>query len=286
MAERNIKPVSRVPRNLSLTIGGQHRALYTSEQASRSPGHQSAPAARDEQHAADPGSPTPPDQVQWRGERAPAQTYQAGPQAVPPQHEAAPTSPADSGYNTGYDKGYEAGRQAGYNAGYSEGREEGQEAARQAGEQTRQAEKAQLKAVLAALVQPLEAIREDLADGVTDGAQALARLIVGANLELDRSLIRHTVTQILDEAATNKGPGARLRLRVAAADRPATEAMIDTRRADDLPVDIVEDDQLGPGDVQATLLHDNGDPANQVEWDARLETRWDTIRQALKTPRS
>lgn len=278
MAERNIKPVSRVPRNLSLTIGGQHRALYTPDLASSWKDGKDAPAQRDEETAVEQASPTPPDQVQWRGETAPDNTYQAVPQTTQPTQEP----PGTHGADIGYEDGFEAGRQA----GYTEGQQKGLEAARQASEQARQAEKAQLKALIAALVQPLEALRDDIADSVTEGAQTLARLIVDATLSLDTSLIRHTVTQILDEAAANKGPGARLRLRVAAADRPATEALIETRRADDLPVDIVEDDQLASGDVQATLLHDNGDPANQVEWDARLETRWETIRQALKTPRS
>lgn len=263
MAERNIKPVARISRHLPLKIGGNQAATGRQTEQSR--------------EAADTADEATGDRITHARSEADPQTYSA-----PDVREDKPDTQAarDEAIEAGRREGYDRGHASGYDAGYEKGRAEAHEAAAT----ERQTERSQLTAVLDALHHPIAAIRDEMVDSITEGALDLARRLVGEALTVDATLIRDTLLRILDEAAAHNGPGARLQLRIAPRDREITERLIENRRASDLSVDLIDDDKLARGDVQATLVHDNGDPANQVEWDARLETRWQTIRQALRNP--
>ncbi|MGN8158756.1 FliH/SctL family protein [Salinisphaera sp. RV14] len=272
MADRNIKPVERVARNVPLKIGGDRRPSVNLDSSE----HEVT------EHTPDPA---PSDRMARQRPTPDPHTYAPVEPRIATEHrpaEAPAADPSAEAIEAGRREGHEQGRTVGYAAGY----EEGLAAGRADGRAEREAEQAQLRAILEALHHPLDTLRAEIADSISEGALRLAQRLVGEALTIDPTLMRDTLNNILGEAAAHNGPGARLQLRVAPDDREVTERLINNRRASDLPVDLINDDKLAHGDVQATLVHDNGDPANQVEWDARLETRWQTIKQALSNPQS
>lgn len=280
MSDQNIKPVSATSRNLPLRIGS--REEERAERGHPSPWQPSRSADSAREKNAKTAHDNPADEMDFHAQETQPQTYSSTPiDSLEPSIDVQAKRPegADA---VSRKQALADGRREGYEAGYAEGIEAG----RQAAAEERDTEKAHAEALVNALLNPLEAMREEIVTEVTEGARSLARVLLNAALPVDADLMRHTVADILDEAAANKSPGARLQLRVAVDDRTTTESLIHSRHGDALPIDVIEDEQLTRGDIQATLIHDNGDPANQVEWDARLETRWETIRQILKIPRS
>jgi flagellar biosynthesis/type III secretory pathway protein FliH len=130
--------------------------------------------------------------------------------------------------------------------------------------------------LIEALAQPLSTLKSDLAEAVADGAQHLARLLVGAAVEIDPQALTGVVAGILEEAAEADAGGAMLRIHV-----PPDAVSMVTELIKPHEVEVIADEQLAPGDVRATLSQTSGDPAHRIEWDARLETRWEATRKAL-----
>lgn len=279
MADRNIKAVERLARTVPLIIGGDRRPSAQGDASGRDPDASTAEAT---EHAADT---VPSDRMARQRPTPDPHTYTPTDPRTATEHspqEAPSADPTAEAIEAGRREGHEQGHSEGYAAGYDKGLAAG----RADGRAEREAGQAQLRAILEALHHPLDALRGEITDSISDGSLRLAQRLVGEALTIDPTLMRDTLNNILDEATAHNGPGARLQLRVAPGDREVTERLINNRRASDLPVDLINDEKLARGDVQATLVHDNGDPANQVEWDARLETRWQTIKQALSNPQS
>lgn len=181
-------------------------------------------------------------------------------------------SARDTGFQQGYQEGLQEGRRKGLEQGRTQGRELGEQAMRAQLEQQR----AQLEAVLQALDAPLTTLKSDLAEAVAAGGLSLARFLVRGVLEADPQALTAVVSDIVDEAAQAGGPQHVLRIQVPPDGYDAVSAIADTHGAE-----VIVDQQLQPGDVSATLVKNNGDPVHQIEWDARLETRWQAIRAAL-----
>lgn len=194
------------------------------------------------------------------------------PPPVAPNAKPPPPSPRDEGYQQGYREGLESGHQEGFEQGRSEGLAVGERAMREHLER----QQAQLETVLQAITAPLTTLKTDLAEAVADGALRLARLLVRGVLEADPQALTTVVGNILDEAAEAGGPHHQLRIHVPPDALDAVSAIAESYGAQ-----VIVDQQLNPGDVSATLVKNNGDPVHQIEWDARLETRWKAIRAAL-----
>ncbi|HYW76229.1 MAG TPA: FliH/SctL family protein [Gammaproteobacteria bacterium] len=177
--------------------------------------------------------------------------------------------------------GFEEGKKAGFDAGYRQGFEQGQAEGLQAGEQQLRErllqERAQTQALLAALSQPLPTLKADLAEAITEGALHLARLLVGDALKCDTEAVTAVLSDILAEAVEVGGKHQVLRIYVPPAAEDVARSLAEPEGAE-----VVVDANLAVGDVRATLAKNNGDTAHQVEWDARLETRWEAIRKALR----
>lgn len=190
--------------------------------------------------------------------------------------EDTPESIEEKARQAGFEKGYREGLEAGRREGFEQGHGEGQAAGEQALRERLAREQAQAQSLIQALVQPLATLRGDLAEAIADGAQRLARLLVGAVVETDTQALTSIVNDILAEATDAGGQHYQLRLHVPPEDHEAVQALAGSRGAE-----ILADEQLKRGDVRATLAKNNGDPVHQIEWDARLETRWEAIRKAL-----
>lgn len=180
-------------------------------------------------------------------------------------------------YEGGFEQGKLEGFDAGYREGFEQGRSEGLESGAQVLRERAEQEQTQTEALLKALTEPLAMLKSDLADAVTEGAQRLARLLVGEALELDAKAVTSVVADVLKEAAEVGGQHQVLRIYVPPGALESVRTVAEPQGAE-----VVVDPQLERGDVRATLAKNNGDPVHQIEWDARLETRWEAIRKALR----
>lgn len=177
----------------------------------------------------------------------------------------------------GFDRGRKEGFDAGYREGFGQGQAEGLEAGERQLRERLLEERAQTQALLTALSEPLPTLKNDLADAITEGALHLARLLVGEALKCDTQAVATVLGDILAEAAEAGGKHQVLRIYVPSAAEEVTRSLAEPEGAE-----VIVDSGLTSGDIRATLAKNNGDAAHQVEWDARLETRWEAIRKALR----
>ena len=128
----------------------------------------------------------------------------------------------------------------------------------------------------AQLAAPLARKEHDLAELVLDMAIQLARHIVGVQVTQDQTPLLNLVTKLLEEAGEERTPQQSLVVRLS----PSDLSFIRDR----LPrndVSLLADASLGSGSALIELTSNNGDPLDRTEWDARLESRFEELRQAL-----
>lgn len=128
----------------------------------------------------------------------------------------------------------------------------------------------------AQLAAPLAQKEHYLADLVLDMAFQLARHIVGTQVTQDQAPLLDLVKKLLEEAGSERTAQQNLTLRLSASDLPFVKDRL--ARND---VILIADESLRPGDALVELAADNADPLDRTEWDARLESRFEGLRQAL-----
>lgn len=188
----------------------------------------------------------------------------------------------------GYRDGFERGKADGLRAGKEEGTREGRQAAEREVLSALDPQLARVRSLCGVLTQPFAALRRTLAEAMVDGAQRLAARMVAETAAADAGALIRTVSDILGEVSAMEGGRHRLEVRV---HREALEAVRDlveealgkqTNQAEQAAdVAVVEDSRLEPGDMQAVLVPSSGDAVHRIEWDARLEERWNSIRTQL-----
>jgi flagellar assembly protein FliH len=162
--------------------------------------------------------------------------------------------------------------------------------ARAAGEAAARAALAPEQAALAAaasaftqasaqLAAPLAQKEHEIAELVTELAFLLARHIIGAEASSNPASLQHLVTQLLAEAAAERGPRQTLLLRVNPADQAHLAAHIPAETAS-----LLADANIAQGGALVEIITQDGDPIDKIEWDATLQGRLETIRQALALP--
>jgi flagellar assembly protein FliH len=161
---------------------------------------------------------------------------------------------------------------------------EGQATGEQAGHAAAHAETASLaqpaiKALQEAWTQlgaPLRQRELDVAALVTDLAFQLARHIVGVEVATNAEGLRALVTQLLQEAASERTSHQKIVVRLHPADHAVLETLL-----------VLEDGRLIPdpaisrGGAMVELVAPEGDPLNRIEWDASLEARIAAVRTGL-----
>lgn len=161
----------------------------------------------------------------------------------------------------------------------AEAKAAGEEAAR-AAMGPREAKLAQrlgvLEQAIAQLAAPLAQKEHDLAELVLDMALLLARHIAGGESGDARTELPGLVKTLLQEAAAERGSRQILRLRLHSSDIPILQDILAGEALEMLP-----DDSITPGGALLELLTDDGDRLDKAEWDARLESRFTTVRSAL-----
>ena len=136
-----------------------------------------------------------------------------------------------------------------------------------------------LKTANTQLVHPLAQKEQDLAELVVDMAFQLARHIVGAQVAQDRAPLLKLVTGLLDEAGAERTPQQTLTIRLHPGDLPFIKDHLAQTEAS-----LVADPTLNPGDALVELVLKNSDLLDKTEWDARLESRLETVARALLPP--
>lgn len=188
----------------------------------------------------------------------------------------------------GYREGFERGKAEGLQVGKEEGDRDGRQTAKQEVLATLDPQLARVRSLCGALTQPFAALKRTLAEAIVDGAQRLASGMVSELAATDSTALIQMVSDILGEVSVMEGGRNRLEVRVhPEALKPVRELVneaiaehsSETTRITD--VTVAADSHLAPGDVQAVLFPSSGEAAHRIEWDARLEERWNTIRTHL-----
>jgi len=133
-----------------------------------------------------------------------------------------------------------------------------------------------LTAAGAQLAAPLAGKEQDLAGLVTELGFLLARHVIGAELHTHPESLRGLVATLLDEAAAARGPRQVLRLRLNPADAEALRDKIAPETAE-----LIADASVAAGGALVEIIAPEGDPVDKVEWDATLDGRLATMRNAL-----
>ncbi|MBU6418107.1 MAG: hypothetical protein KGQ79_00065 [Proteobacteria bacterium] len=167
-------------------------------------------------------------------------------------------------------------------AAFAEAKEAGETAARAA--MAPQQEKLTrmltvLEEAAAQFAAPLALKEQDLAELVLDMGFQLARHIAGGESGNARAELAGLVKTLLKEAAAERGMNQTIRLHLHPSDIPA----LWNKLPDDTLV-LVPDDSITPGGVLLELLAEDGDRQDKAEWDARLESRFTTLRAGLALP--
>ena len=133
-----------------------------------------------------------------------------------------------------------------------------------------------LQAINTQLAAPLAQKEQDLAELVLDMAFQLARHIIGEHTVQDQAPLLALVTKLLHEASAERTPRQSLILRLHPSD---LSVLKDKLPATD--IDLVADASLNPGDAFVELVMKDGDQLDKTEWDARLGSRLEALRNIV-----
>lgn len=160
---------------------------------------------------------------------------------------------------------------------------EGAKAAEAAAHAALQSLEHQLQQALSALAEanaqlaaPLARKEHYLADLVLDMALQLAHHMVGVQMTQDKTPLLDLVKKLLEEAGAERTPQQALVVRLSPIDLPFIK-----ERLSQNDVSLIADASLSPGGALVELAANNSDPLDRTEWDARLESRFEGLRQAL-----
>jgi len=160
--------------------------------------------------------------------------------------------------------------------GRAQGEAEGRSAAQAQAAEGLEAAIAALRDAWSQLAAPLAQRERDLAELVTDLSLALARHIVGVEVNASADSLKTLVARLISEAESERSPRQSIVVRL----NPADHALLD-------PVTHIEnahllaDAAISRGGALVEIIAPDGDPIDKIEWDATIETRIGEIQAAL-----
>ena len=160
--------------------------------------------------------------------------------------------------------------------GRAQGEAEGRSAAQAQAAEGLEAAIAALRDAWSQLAAPLVQRERDLAELVTDLSLALARHIVGVEVNASADSLKTLVARLISEAESERSPRQSIVVRL----NPADHALLD-------PVTHIEnahllaDAAISRGGALVEIIAPDGDPIDKIEWDATIETRIGEIQAAL-----
>ena len=128
----------------------------------------------------------------------------------------------------------------------------------------------------AQLAAPLAQKEHELAELVTELGFLLARHILGLEASTNPASLQSLVAGLLAEAAAERGPRQSLLLRVNPADHAQLAPHIPPEAAS-----LLADAKISAGGAMVEIITPDGDPIDKIEWDATVQGRLETMRQAL-----
>lgn len=151
----------------------------------------------------------------------------------------------ESARREGFDEGYKDGLEKGLGDGHAKGLVDGRKEGHDAGFNSGQTEVQQLQAQLAALIsqqhQPLGEQVANLEAQLLDMVVALSRAVVGVSAQMDQSVIRNAVQEVLDKIPR---PHDNLRIMVNPAD---VEVVAEMARIHHASWQVVGDEEIAAG---------------------------------------
>lgn len=129
---------------------------------------------------------------------------------------------------------------------------------------------------VAQLAAPLAQKERDLAEMVTDLAFVLARHIIGIEVRADAESLTQLVTQLIAEAASERGPRQSIVARLHPQDHAVLAPVVAIENAR-----LLADPAISRGGVFVEIIAPDGDPLDRIEWDATIETRLASLRAGL-----
>lgn len=172
---------------------------------------------------------------------------------------------------------HEAARQAGYAEGRKAGWEAGLAEAHVAAEASLAAERHATTHMVKVLTEPWKALQTDLSDAITDAAMTIAQAVVGHVRGAGVAALKRAVVEVLAESEQIRGGRNTLKIHV----HPKNTARV-VEWTQAAGAEVVADERLGMADMRAELARADDDPADRIDWDATLETRWQAIRRTLR----
>lgn len=129
------------------------------------------------------------------------------------------------------------------------------------------------------LAAPLGRKEDALADLVVDFGFRLARHLLLEQVAFDPGSVRTLIESILQQALRERTHEQSILLRLNPADHAALASEFDRPH-----LTLIADETVAQGGARVDLVAVNGDPLHKVEWDAEIETRLATLREALLIP--
>jgi flagellar biosynthesis/type III secretory pathway protein FliH len=165
----------------------------------------------------------------------------------------------------------------------AEGRAGGEAEARRAAELAQAAHDASVALAVTALdaawqqlVAPLAHQEEAIAEIVTELAFVLARHIIRLEIALRPDAVRPLVDGLVAEASRSRAAQQSIVIRL----HPEDHALLAPRTVIE-HAHLLADTQITRGGSFVELIAPGGDPIDKIEWDATIETRLATVREAL-----
>jgi flagellar assembly protein FliH len=160
--------------------------------------------------------------------------------------------------------------------GHAEGAEEGHRAAQAQAAAALESAVAALREAWTQLAAPLARKEHDLAELVTELSFALARHMVGVEVNANAESLETLVAQLIREAASERGPRQSIVVRLNPADHALLQPVTQIEE-----VHLLSDAAISRGGALVEIIAPDGDPVDKIEWDATIETRIASIQEAL-----
>jgi len=139
--------------------------------------------------------------------------------------------------------------------------------------------RAALNAAWSQLAAPLAQQQQALSALVTELAFSLCRHILGVEVKTSPDGLTALVTRLIKEAAAERNPRQSLVIRVNPADHEWVQPVLNLENAH-----LLSDSAISRGGAVVEIIAPDGDPVDKIEWDATLETRIASVREALGLP--
>jgi len=163
--------------------------------------------------------------------------------------------------------------------GRAEGERLGRDAAQAEAAQAQEAAITALREAWGQLAAPLKGKEHDLAELVTELSFALARHIVGVEVNANAESLKALVARLIRDAAAERGARQSIVVRLHPDDHVLLSPV--TRIED---AHLLADATISRGGALVEIIAPEGDPIDKIEWDATIEARLEAVQAALTLP--